>query len=56
MVETAPKMFIEMERALMQYASRYFEAVVLDTSKLSKEDLHSRVMSILSTRQSGRRG
>jgi thymidylate kinase len=50
MVETAPAILIEMERALMQYASRYFEAVIVDTSKLSREEVHSQVMSILNAR------
>ncbi|HEU5270662.1 MAG TPA: hypothetical protein VFU36_12115 [Jatrophihabitans sp.] len=50
MVETAPGLFLEMEKSLIKHAVQYFRAVVLDTSELSKDGVRSAVSSTLGRR------
>jgi hypothetical protein len=47
MVVTKPELFMEMEKALMSYATEFFDAVELDTSTMSKADVRVAMSDLL---------
>ena len=50
MVETEPKLFMEMERLLICYAQQHFDAITVDTSEMSKRQVWTRVQAIVRRR------
>jgi hypothetical protein len=50
LIESAPEMFCEMERALVDYSRAHFDGVVLDTTELSKDEVRLAVSSMIGWR------